>query len=62
MIINQIIHIEMKNYPTDLTENQWQIMTKILIDHRKRKHKLKEIFEAIFYLLKPQLPTLFREP
>lgn len=52
MIINQITHIEMKNYPTDLTENQWQIMTKYLNDNRKRRHKLKEIFDAIFYLLK----------
>lgn len=42
----------MKEYPTNLTESQWQIIEKILDNKRKRKHKLKEIFNAIFYLLK----------
>ena len=52
MIINQISHIEMKNYPTNLTENQWQFMIKFLNSNRKRKHSIREIFDAIFYLLK----------
>ena len=26
MIINQIIHIDMKKYSTNLTENQWEII------------------------------------
>jgi len=52
MIINQIIHIDMKNYPTNLTENQWQNYEKFLNDNRKRKHSIREIFDAIFYLLK----------
>lgn len=42
----------MKSYPTNLTENQWKIITFFLNDARKRKHELKEIFDAIFYLLK----------
>lgn len=42
----------MRKYPTNLTEYQWKVIEKILNDNRKRKHSLKEIFEAIFYLLK----------
>lgn len=42
-----------KLYPTDLTDNQWQFIEKVLIfDPRKRKHDLKEIWNAIFYLVK----------
>ena len=52
MIINQIIHKTMQTYPTNLTENQWKVIENILTDNRKRKHNLKEIFNAIFYLLK----------
>jgi putative transposase len=41
------------NYPTNLTEKQWQVTEKILIGNkRKRKHSLQEIFNAILYLLK----------
>jgi transposase len=52
MIINHIIHKAMQTYPTNLTENQWKVIENILNDSRKRKHDLKEIFNAIFYLLK----------
>ena len=52
MIINQINHIKMKFYPSNLTENQWQFMIKFLNSNRKRKHSIREIFDAIFYLLK----------
>ena len=52
MINSQLIHIEMKNYPTNLTENQKQVIEEILNDNRKRKHKLTDILNAIFYLLK----------
>ena len=34
MIINQITHIDMKNYPTNLTENQWKVIENILNDNR----------------------------
>ena len=41
------------NYPTNLTDKQWQVIEKILDDKkRKRKHSLREIFNAIMYLLK----------
>jgi putative transposase len=42
----------MQNYQTNLTESQWQIIENILNDNRKRKHKLRDIYNAIFYLLK----------
>jgi putative transposase len=41
------------NYPTNLTEKQWQVIENILNGKkRKRKHSLREIYNAIFYLLK----------
>lgn len=40
-------------YPTDLKETQWQYMEKfLLMQARKRKHNLKEIWNAIFYVVK----------
>lgn len=42
----------MKKYSTDLTEKQWEIIKNFSNDTRKRKHNMKEIFNAIFYLLK----------
>ena len=40
-------------YQTDLTETQWQFIKKNLnIQYRKRKHDLREIWNAIFYLVK----------
>jgi putative transposase len=64
MINNQLIQRDMKNYPTNLTENQWQVITKILPDERKRRHSLRDIFDGIFYLLKTgcqwrMIPTHF---
>lgn len=42
-----------KIYPTDLTDTQWQFIEKtLLFKERKREHDLKEIFNAIFYLVK----------
>lgn len=52
MIINQITHIDMKIYQTNLTDNQWQIIKKFVNVKRKRDHNLRDIFNAIFYLLK----------
>jgi len=41
------------HYPTNLTEKQWQVIEKIVdCKKRKRKHSLREIINAIFYLLK----------
>lgn len=40
-------------YSTDLTDKQWQVIEKFLDDkERKRKHSLRSIFNAIFYLVK----------
>jgi putative transposase len=41
----------MQVYPTDLTDSQWSKVEKIF-DHRKRKHSLKEILNALFYITK----------
>ena len=35
-----------------MTDNQWSAMLVVLKDKRKRKHFLREIFDAIFYMLK----------
>lgn len=42
----------MKHYSTNLSDSQWMLLKGILSDNRKRKHSLREIFNAIFYLLK----------
>lgn len=42
----------MNNYPTDLTDSQWQFIEKILNDQRKRTHTLRDIWNAIIYLVK----------
>ena len=40
-------------YSTDLEETQWQVTGKILdLQERKRKYDLREIWNAIFYLVK----------
>ena len=41
------------NYSTNLTDKRWQFIKKTLhIQERKRKHDLREIRDAIFYLVK----------
>lgn len=43
----------MGQYPTNLTDKQWQITEKILDpNHRKRKYSLRDIMNAIMYLVK----------
>lgn len=42
----------MKKYPSNLSDSQWNVIVKILNDKRKRKYDLREIFDALFYLLK----------
>ncbi|MDR2118230.1 MAG: transposase, partial [Tannerellaceae bacterium] len=40
-------------YQTDLTETQWQYIQKVLhIQMRKRKHDLRAIWNALFYIVK----------
>ncbi len=40
------------NYPTNLTDNQWNAILQNFNEKRKRKHTNREIFNAILYLLK----------
>lgn len=43
----------MKNYPTNISDNQWQFIKKTLnFNDRKRKHNLRTIWNAIMYLVK----------
>jgi putative transposase len=42
----------MTNYSTSLTDSQYSAMLRIIGDTRKRKHPLREILNAVFYLLK----------
>jgi len=43
-------------YPTDLTTTQWQVIEKLLADQRRRKHSLRTILNAIFYITKGGIP------
>ena len=41
---------EMNHYPSNLTDNQWQIIEKFLdVQVRKRRHPLRSIVNAINY-------------
>lgn len=42
----------MTNYPTNVTDKQYNAILGVLNDKRKRNHSLREIFNAILYLLK----------
>ena len=42
----------MKHYPTDINDSQWKFIKGILNTQRKRKHSLRDIFNAILYMLK----------
>ena len=42
----------MTNYPTDLSNSQWQVISKFLDLERKRKFDLREIVNGIMYLVK----------
>ena len=43
-------------YPTDLTDSQWQVIQELLADQRKRKHELRKVFNALFYVVKGGIP------
>lgn len=40
------------SYTTSLTDSEWEIITSIHSDNRKRKYSLREHWDAIFYLVK----------
>ena len=42
----------MTNYPTNVSDSQWQIILKDLDTERNRKYDLREIVNAILYLVK----------
>ena len=42
----------MTNYPTNVSNSQWQVIKGFLDDNRKRRYNLKEVLNAIFYLVK----------
>jgi len=44
--------ISMTNYPTDLSNSQWQVIEQYVKDKRKRKYSYREILNAILYLVK----------
>src|SRR5688500_18885713 len=42
----------MTNYPSDLSDSQWQVIKEYLNTKRKRKHDLRQIVNAVLYLVK----------
>lgn len=42
----------MTHYPSDLSDSQWQVIKAYLNTKRKRKHDLRQIVNAIVYLIK----------
>jgi putative transposase len=46
-------------YPTDLTDSEWEVITSILPDNRRRKHSLRQLWNAIFYVVKTGCPWRF---
>lgn len=46
-------------YSTDLTDSQWELIKSVLPDNRRRKHSLRQHFNAIFYVVKTGCPWRF---
>ncbi len=42
----------MTNYPTNVSDSNWQIIIKYLDTERNRKYDLREVVNAILYLVK----------
>jgi putative transposase len=42
----------MTNYPTNVSDSQWQVISKFLDTKRNRKYALREIVNAILYMVK----------
>ncbi len=42
----------MKNYPSDLTDNKWQVIKNLIDTERKRKYELRGIVNANLYITK----------
>jgi len=41
----------MTNYPTNVSDSQWQYISKFLDTDRSRKYELREIVNAILYVI-----------
>jgi putative transposase len=51
----------MTNYPTNVSDSQWQVISKFLDTKRNRRYELREVVNAILYIVKarcqwPMLP------
>lgn len=42
----------MTTYPSNVSDSQWQVIKQYLNTERKRKHDLREVINAIVYLVK----------
>jgi putative transposase len=42
----------MRQYPSDLTDSQWQVIKNIVDNGRKRKYSMRDIVNAILYITK----------
>jgi transposase len=42
----------MTNYPTNVSDSQWQVIKEYLDSERKRRYDLREMVNAIFYVVK----------
>jgi len=42
----------MTNYPTNISDSQWQVISKLLDAKRNRKYELREIVNAMLYIVK----------
>lgn len=47
--MNNYKRINMTAYSTDRSDSQWQVIKTYIADNRKRKHSLREVFNAIIY-------------
>src|SRR6185503_15012357 len=44
--------VSMTNYPTNISDSQWQVISKLLDAKRNRKYELREIVNAMLYIVK----------
>jgi transposase len=42
----------MTNYPTNVSDSQWQVISKFLDTKRTRTYELREVLNAILYMVK----------
>ena len=52
LIVNHHKPISMTNYPTNVSDSQWQFISKFLDVARNRKYSLREVWNAVLYIVK----------